>query len=71
MQPSCSDYVTKGDLCPHPTPRQLQGVGGAMPLAVAPAGNYSKMESLLIVLWECSCPLLNEFYRKRPVMEYP
>lgn len=29
------------------------------------------MESLLIVLWECSCPLLNEFYRKRPVMEYP
>ena len=42
-----------------------------MPLAVAPAGNYSKMESLLIVLWECSCPLLNEFYWKRPVMEYP
>lgn len=29
------------------------------------------MESLLIVLWECSCPLLNEFYRKRPLMEYP
>lgn len=71
MQPSCSDYVTRGDLRPHLAPRRLQGVGGALPLAAAPAGNYSKMESLLIVLWECSCPFLNEFYQKRPVMEYP
>lgn len=58
MQPSCSDQVTKGDLCPPPP-------------TLPPAGNYSKLESLLIVLWECSCPLLNEFYWKKPVMEYP
>lgn len=42
-----------------------------MPLAAAPAGKYSKMEGVLIVFWECSCPLLNKFYRKRHLMEYP
>lgn len=27
--------------------------------------------NVLIVLWESSCPHLNEFYRKRHLMDYP
>lgn len=40
-----------------------------MPLAMAPAGNYSKMENVLIVLWDRSCPFLNEFHRKRRLLD--
>lgn len=43
--------------------------GGSVPLAVTPAGNYSKMKNVLIVLWDCFCPLLNEFHRKRHLLD--
>lgn len=40
-------------------------------MAAAPAGNYLKMENVLIVLWEGSCPLSNEISQKWHLMDYP